>query len=70
MSNIFTFDPVAFKAVFPSFSKFTDEQLMYFFESVENTVLDNTESSCFSLANRKKWFYLLVAHKAELQKQG
>lgn len=67
MSNVFVFDPAAFKLAYPQFAKFTDEQLINFFEKVENTVLDNTESSCISLANRKKWFYLLVAHNAELQ---
>lgn len=67
MSNVFVFDPVAFKAAFPQFASFTDEQLTWFFESVENTYVDNTESSCFTLADRKKWFFLLVAHKAELQ---
>ncbi|WP_236508171.1 DUF4054 domain-containing protein, partial [Escherichia coli] len=40
---------------------------MNFFEEVENTIVDNTETSCFSLKNRKKRFYLLVAHNAELQ---
>lgn len=67
MSNVFVFDPVAFKAVFPQFSSFTDEQLTWFFESVENTALGNYETSCIDLETRKKLFYLLVAHKAELQ---
>lgn len=67
MSNVYVFDPVAFKLAYPQFAKFTNEQLIQFFEEVENSVVDNTESSCFSLANRKKWFYLLVAHNAELQ---
>lgn len=67
MSNVFIFDPAAFKAAFPQFSKFTDEQLTQFFEEVENTVLDNTESSCIGLKDRKKFFYLLVAHQAALQ---
>lgn len=67
MSNVFVFDPDAFKLAYPQFASFTNEQLISFFEEVENTVLDNTETSCISLANRKKWFYLLVAHNAELQ---
>ena len=67
MSNVFVFDPAAFKLAYPQFAKFTDEQLNYFFETVENRIIDNTESSCISLANRKIWFYLLVAHKGVLQ---
>uniref|UniRef100_UPI001F254FF8 DUF4054 domain-containing protein n=1 Tax=Escherichia coli TaxID=562 RepID=UPI001F254FF8 len=67
MSNVFVFDPAAFKLAFPQFAKFTNEQLTNFFEEVENTIVDNTESSCFSLKDRKKRFYLLVAHNAELQ---
>lgn len=67
MSNVFVFDPAAFKLAYPQFAKFTNEQLTNFFEEVENTIVDNTESSCFSLKDRKKWFYLLVAHNAELQ---
>lgn len=67
MTNIFVFDPAAFKAVYPQFAKFTDEQLDWFFESVENDVLDNTITSCIPLKTRKKLFYLLIAHLAELQ---
>ena len=67
MSNIFVFDPAEFKGAFPQFSTFTDAQLNWLFESVENDVLDNTESACIALATRKKMFFLLVAHKAELQ---
>lgn len=67
MSNVFVFDPAAFKLAYPQFAKFTDEQLNFFFKSVENRIVDNTESSCFSLDDREIWFYLLVAHKAELQ---
>ncbi|WP_236516068.1 DUF4054 domain-containing protein [Escherichia coli] len=67
MSNVFVFDPAAFKLSYPQFAKFTNEQLTNFFEEVENTIVDNTESSCFSLKDRKKRFYLLVAHNAELQ---
>lgn len=67
MSNVYVFDPVDFKAVYaPTFDKYTDAQLNWFFESIEG-LLDNSESSCISLKNRKRWYYLLVAHKALLQ---
>ena len=67
MSNVFVFDPIEFKSVYPQFSKFTDSQLDWFFEMVENDVLDNTETSCIPLSTRRKLFFLLVAHKAQLQ---
>lgn len=66
MSNVFVFDPDAFKLAFPQFASYSNEQLMWFFESIEY-IIDNSESSCISLKNRKRWFWLLVAHKAELQ---
>lgn len=67
MSNIFVFDPTTFKLAYPQFKNFTDEQLEWFFEEVEGTVLDNSETSCLSVKLRKKLFYWLVAHQAELQ---
>jgi hypothetical protein len=67
MSTIFVFDPAEFRALYPNFDKYSDEQLEWFFEMVENDVLDNTESSCIPLKTRRKLFYLLVAHMAELQ---
>lgn len=66
MSNVFVFDPAAFKLAFPQFNRYSDEQLTYFFESIEG-LLNNSETSCISLKNRKLWYWLLVAHKAELQ---
>lgn len=66
MSNVFVFDPDAFKLAFPEFKNYSNEQLTYFFESIEG-LLDNSETSCISLKNRKLWYWLLVAHKAELQ---
>lgn len=66
MSNVFVFDPDAFKAANPQFANYSNEQLTYFFESIEG-LLDNSETSCISLKNRKLWYWLLVAHKAELQ---
>lgn len=66
MSNVFVFDPAAFKLAFPQFNSYSNEQLTYFFESIEG-LLDNSETSCISLKNRKLWYWLLVAHKAELQ---
>ena len=67
MSNVYVFDPGAFKLAYPQFASFTNEQLNFFFKSVQGRILDNSETSCISLANREIWFYLLVAHKAELQ---
>lgn len=67
MSNVFVFDPVLFKAIYPQFSSMPDDLLMYFFEKAESTLLDNTESACVPLKERKILFYLLVAHFAELQ---
>ena len=67
MSNVFAFDPTEFKSIFTQFATRSDAQLNWFFTAVENDVLDNTETACISLATRKKLFFLLVAHKAELQ---
>lgn len=67
MSNVFAFDPTEFKQLYPQFASYTDDQLNWFFEMVENDVLDNSETACISLSTRRKLFYLLVAHKAELQ---
>lgn len=67
MSNIFVFNPDEFKAVYPQFSKLTNEQLQFFFEMAEDDLIDNSETSCIPLKTRKKLFYLLVAHMAELQ---
>ena len=67
MSNVFVFDPEEFKRLYPQFDKFTDEQLNFMFEIVENDILDNTETSCIKLKTRRKFFFLLVAHRAELQ---
>ena len=67
MSTIFVFNPTEFKLAYPSFEKYTDEQLNFMFDMVENDILDNTVSTCIPLKTRKKFFYLLVAHMAELQ---
>ena len=67
MSNVFVFNPTEFKSIFTQFSARSDAQLSWFFTAVENDVLDNTETACISLSTRKKLFFLLVAHKAELQ---
>lgn len=67
MSNVFVFDSTEFKTIYTQFSARTDAQLNWFFEEVENDVLDNSETSCISLKTRRKLFFLLVAHKAELQ---
>lgn len=69
MADIFHFDPVDFRKAFPSFANLTDEQLQWFFSIAENTIIDNTKSSCFTLDIRKKFFYLLVAHQAQLDKR-
>lgn len=66
MSNVYVFDPVLFKMVYPQFSTLSDEVLEYFFERAESQ-LDNSESSCIPLKERKILFNLLVAHYAELQ---
>ena len=67
MSNVFVFDSTEFKTIYTQFSARTDAQLNWFFEEVESDVLDNSETSCISLKTRRKLFFLLVAHKAELQ---
>lgn len=80
MSNIFVFDPEAFsqtplaKAINrdrvngkPPLPPYTNDDWQYFFEQVEFTILGNSESDCLSVGLRKKLFYLLVAHEAELQ---
>ncbi len=67
MSNIFVFNPSDFREAYPQFSKLTDEQLNWFFEMANGDLLDNSPSSCINLKTRKKLFYLLVAHFAELQ---
>lgn len=66
MSNIFVFNPDEFKEIFPQFNKLTNKQLEWFFETAES-LLDNSKSSCISLKERKKLFFYLVAHLAELQ---
>lgn len=69
MSNIFVFDPVLFKEIYPQFKDFSDELLEFFFEKAESTLLDNTECACVPIKERKFLFYLLVAHYAELQQR-
>ena len=69
MSNIFVFDPALFKAVYPQFANVDNALLNYFFEKAESTLLDNSETACVPLKERKILFYLLVAHMAELQKR-
>lgn len=66
MSNVFVFNPSDFKAAYPQFAKYTDEQLNWFFKVAEHYV-DNSEASCFSLEEREIMFFFLVAHLAELQ---
>lgn len=66
MSNIFVFDPVLFKQIYPQFNALSDELLEFFFEKAESTLLDNSENACVPLKERKYLFYLLVAHMADL----
>lgn len=79
MSNVYVFDPVDFAntPIAKSINRirttgtspvpaFTDDDWMWIFESIEG-LLDNSESSCISLKNRKRWYYLLIGHKAILQ---
>lgn len=66
MSNVFVFDPTLFKELYPQFANMSDTILNYFFEKAE-TLLDNSETACIPLAERKILFYLLVAHYAALQ---
>lgn len=67
MTNIYVFDPVLFKVVYPQFKAVPDELLQFYFDKAESTILDNTETACVPLKERKILFYLLVAHYAELQ---
>ena len=67
MSNVFVFDLVLFKQIYPQFQTLSDELLTYFFEKAETTLLDNSETACIPLKERKFLFYLLVAHMAQLQ---
>lgn len=79
MSNVYVFDPVDFSTtpIAKSVNRvrttgsspvpvFTNEDWVWIFESIEE-LLDNSESSCISLKNRKRWYYLLIGHKAILQ---
>lgn len=80
MSNVFVFDPIEFSQT--PYAKginlartrasnplppYTDEDWQWFFEQVEYLVLGNSNLDCISVKTRKKLFYLLVAHEAELQ---
>lgn len=69
MSNVFVFNPVLFKQIYPQFQTLSDDLLEYFFEKAETTLLDNSESACIPLKERKILFYLLVAHMAQLQER-
>lgn len=67
MTNVFVFNPDDFKLAFPQFKNLTNEQLDWFFNTAEGDLLDNSVTSCISVKTRKKLFYFLVAHLAELQ---
>lgn len=62
------FDPEHFKQIYPQFAGFSDVQLNWFFSKAE-LILDNSECSCIPESTRLIWFYLLVAHYAQLQTQ-
>ena len=62
------FDPAHFKEIYPQFAGISDTQLEWFFKKSEQ-ILDNSENSCIDEDTRLIWFYLLVAHYAELQTQ-
>ena len=80
MSNVFVFDPEEFSKTpiakginrsrelsNPPLPPYTNDDWQWFFDQVEYLILDNSRLSCLSEKTRKKLFYLLVAHKAELQ---
>ena len=62
------FDPAHFKEIYPQFAGISDTQLEWFFKKSEQ-ILDNSENSCIDEDTRLIWFYLLVAHYAQLQTQ-
>jgi hypothetical protein len=65
MDDVVVFDPVEFRALYPSISA-TDVQLEDYFAMAE-TFLDNTKCSVVKdLGARKRMLYLLVAHIATL----
>lgn len=69
MSGVVVFDPVEFRALYPTIQA-TDEQLEMYFEMAE-TFLDNTKCSVVKdLGARKRLLYLLVAHIATLTGQA
>lgn len=69
MSGVVVFEPVEFRALYPTIQA-TDEQLEMYFEMAE-TFLDNTKCSVVKdLGARKRLLYLLVAHIATLTGQA
>lgn len=69
MSGVVVFDPVEFRALYPTIQA-TDDQLEMYFEMAE-TFLDNTKCSVVKdLGARKRLLYLLVAHIATLTGQA
>lgn len=69
MSGVVVFDPVEFRALYPTIQA-NDEQLEMYFEMAE-TFLDNTKCSVVKdLGARKRLLYLLVAHIATLTGQA
>ena len=62
------FNPAHFKGIYPQFAGISDTQLEWFFKKSEQ-ILDNSENSCIDEDTRLIWFYLLVAHYAQLQTQ-
>lgn len=69
MSGVVVFDPVEFRALYPTIQA-TDEQLEMYFEMAE-TFLDNTKCSVVKdMGARKRLLYLLVAHIATLTGQA
>lgn len=69
MDGVVVFDPVEFRALYPTIQA-NDDQLEMYFEMAE-TFLDNTKCSVVKdLGARKRLLYLLVAHIATLTGQA
>lgn len=67
---VVVFDPVDFKAKYPQFVAFSDDQLTGFFTLWENAFLDNTDLSPVAINLRATMFNLGVAHLCQLQLRG
>jgi len=69
MDDVVVFDPVEFRALYPSITA-TDVQLEDYFAMAE-TFLDNTKCSVVKdLGARKRMLYLLVAHIATITRMA